>query len=182
MDYRLVFERRIVKPEPLPIPYFAESSVAGSRSFRVLGAVGIIFGLAELLVTLLDPAQTIYEGMFVIHRYANTNFDFSDFVRRNWSVWLKAAVALVTVVGAFLCFLRPERNRLLVLASILLILIDVYYIAAILIAGWRLTRPDHYDTVWAAFKIVSQTVMDMIFPISVICLARISTRQMRVQN
>jgi hypothetical protein len=143
--------------------------------FRLLGGLSIIFGLAELLVTLTDPIETLYTAINAV------DFSLGEFFRDNWFRWLQAIAVLLVAIGSFCCFLRPTRTRLLILALSLVVLINVFYIVLICIGISRALRSGQYDPIYG-LKIALQTIVETIFPVTVILIARARRRQLRTQD
>jgi hypothetical protein len=161
------------------IPYLAESDIAWTRVFRLLGALSIVFGLAQLLMTLLDPVQ-----MFLMALYANydtADFSLGEFFAENWLRWVRAVASLLVAIGGFWCFLRPTRARLLILSLTAGILINVFYLVLVGIAISQTVRSGEFDGFFAILKIALQSLLELVFPSAVILLARMRRRQMRTQ-
>jgi len=122
------------------IPYRTELNIAWTRVFRLLGALSVLFGLAKLLIALLDPAQ-----MFFMAVYAAADVSVDEFFEANWLRWVQAGAALLVAIGGFWCLLSPARPRLLVCALALMLLIDLFYVVLISMAIWRAARSGEFD-------------------------------------
>ena len=170
-----------MEPQPVAaIPYLSESTIAWSRVFRVLGGLSIVFGFAELLVTLVEPVQMLFIALNA--NYPTAESDLAGYLEENLLRWLNAAAALLLVVGGFRCLLRPGRMRVVIVALSFLILFDLLYLGLICVGVWQRARSGDFDSVFAAIKVVLQTILELVFPLAVILLARIRRRQLRTQS